>query len=98
VLIASRTNSQRTAMMGALMGLMMPTSILSGMIFPIASMPAWLQPITNVVPAKWFILISRGIMLKGIGLEHLWQETLILAGMTVVLLVVSIRSLDFRLS
>lgn len=98
VLIAARTRSQRTAMMGALVGLMMPSTILSGMIFPIASMPGWLQPVTNVIPAKWFVLISRGIMLKGVGLEYLWQETLILAGMTLVLLVAAVRSFDIRLS
>jgi ABC-2 type transport system permease protein len=97
VLIAAVTSSQRTAMMGALMGLMMPTTILSGMIFPIASMPAWLQPLTNLIPGKWFILISRGIMLKGVGLGHLWQETLVLAGMTLVLLVVAVRRFDVRL-
>ena len=97
VLIAAVTSSQRTAMMGALMGLMMPTTILSGMIFPIASMPGWLQPLTSVVPGKWFILISRGIMLKGVGLEHLWQETLVLAGMTLLLLTVAIRKFNVRL-
>ncbi|HET7273596.1 MAG TPA: ABC transporter permease [Longimicrobiaceae bacterium] len=98
VLIAARTSSQRTAMMGALMGLMLPTTILSGMIFPIASMPAWLQLVTNIVPAKWFILISRGIMLKGVGLAHLWPETLILVGMTTLVLVAAVRSFDIRLS
>ena len=97
VLIAARTRSQRTAMIGALMGLMMPTAILSGMIFPIASMPAWLQPVTNLVPAKWFIIISRGIMLKGVGLAHLWVETLVLTGMTAVLLLAAVRSFDIRL-
>ena len=97
VLIAARTTSQRTAMMGALVGLMFPTAILSGMIFPISSMPAWLQPVTSLVPGKWFILISRGIMLKGVGLEHLWQESLILLGMTLLLLVAAVRSFRVRL-
>lgn len=97
VLIAARTSSQRTAMMAALVGLMVPTSVLSGMIFPIASMPSWLQPLTNLVPGKWFILISRGIMLKGVGLTHLWQETLILVAMTLVLLVAAVRSFRLRL-
>lgn len=97
VLIAARTSSQRTAMMGALTGLMLPTTVLSGMIFPVSSMPGWLQPLTNVVPGKWFILISRGIMLKGVGLEHLWQETLILAGMAVLLLAAAIRAFHVRL-
>ena len=97
VLIAAVTDSQRTAMIGALLGLMMPTTILSGMIFPIASMPGWMQPLTNAVPGKWFILISRGIMLKGVGLGHLWQETLVLAGMTALLLVAAVRAFRVRL-
>ena len=97
VLIAARTTSQRTAMMGALVGLMLPTTMLSGMVFPVASMPAWLQPVTNAVPGKWFILISRGIMLKGVGLEHLWQETAVLGAMTLLFLVAAVRSFDVRL-
>jgi ABC-2 type transport system permease protein len=97
VLIAAVTTSQRTAMMGALVGLMMPTTVLSGMIFPVASMPGWLQPLTNAVPGKWFILISRGIMLKGVGLGHLWEETLVLAGMTLVLGIAAIRKFNVRL-
>jgi ABC-2 type transport system permease protein len=97
VVIAAVTASQRTAMIGALMGLMMPTTVLGGMIFPIESMPAWLQPVTNVVPGKWFILISRGIMLKGVGLAELWQETLILAAMMAVLLVAAVKAFRIRL-
>lgn len=97
VLIAAVTRTQRAAMVGALMGLMLPTMLLSGMIFPIESMPAWLQPVSNVIPGTWFIVISRGIMLKGVGLEHLWQETLILGGMTLAFLVVAVRAFDIRL-
>lgn len=95
--IAALTSSQRAAMIGALMGLMMPTTVLGGMLFPIDSMPAWLRPFTNVVPGKWFILISRGIMLKGVGLGELWQETAILVGMMIVLLVVAVRAFRIRL-
>lgn len=97
VLIAAVTTSQRTAMLGALMGLMLPTVLLSEMIFPIESMPEWLRPVSNVVPARWFVLISRGIMLKGVGLEHLWQETMVLAGMTLLFLIAAVRAFDVRL-
>ncbi|HEX7942225.1 MAG TPA: ABC transporter permease, partial [Gemmatimonadaceae bacterium] len=87
VLVAARTSSQRAAMLGALVGTMMPTALLSGMIFPITSMPGWLQPVTRIVPARWFIVIARGIMLKGVGLEYLWRETAVLGAMALVLLV-----------
>lgn len=98
VLVAAITSSQRTAMVGALMGLMLPTLLLSGMIFPISSMPIWLQGISNVVPGRWFLLIARGIMLKGVGFAELWQETAILAGMTSVFLMASVRAFDIRLT
>ncbi|MQA91057.1 MAG: ABC transporter permease subunit [Gemmatimonas sp.] len=97
VLVAAVTSSQRTAMVGSLIALLLPTTLLSGMIFPIASMPAWLQPVSNIVPGKWFILIARGIMLKGVGLEHLWRETLVLAAITTLVLVIAVRRFDIRL-
>jgi ABC-2 type transport system permease protein len=76
---------------------MLPNVLLSGMIFPIASMPGWLQPVTNVVPARWFIVIARGIMLKGVGLDHLWRETLVLLAMMGFFMMVSVRSFKPRL-
>lgn len=97
VLISSRTASQRVAMTAALLGTMLPTMILSGFIFPVESMPLPLQVLSNIVPAKWFVIIARGIMLKGIGLEYLWDETLVLAGMTAVLLTLATRSFSARL-
>jgi ABC-2 type transport system permease protein len=65
-------------MMVSLMGLMLPVILLSGFIFPISSMPFPLQVISNIIPAKWFIIILKGIMLKGVGLAYVWKETLIL--------------------
>jgi ABC-2 type transport system permease protein len=97
ILVSARTSSQRVAMMGALLGTMLPTQMLSGFIFPIESMPRVLQWLTNIVPAKWFVLIARGIMLKGVGISYLWQETLVLGAMTVVLLAASARSFHVRL-
>jgi ABC-2 type transport system permease protein len=97
ILISARTSSQRVAMMGALLGTMLPTQMLSGFIFPLESMPRMLQVIANIVPAKWFVLIARGIMLKGVGLAYLWQETLVLGAMAALLLVASTRSFSVRL-
>jgi ABC-2 type transport system permease protein len=97
ILISARTSSQSVAMMGALLGTMLPNVLLSGFIFPIESMPAALRIVSYAVPGRWFVLIARGIMLKGVGLEYLWPETLILAGMAVVLLAASTRSFKERL-
>lgn len=97
VLISARSSSQRVAMTGALLGTMLPTMILSGFLFPVESMPAPLQWLSNVVPARWFVVVARGIMLKGIGLQYLWQETLILTAMTLLLLAASTRAFHERL-
>jgi ABC-2 type transport system permease protein len=97
ILISARASTQRVAMMGALLGTLLPTMLLSGFIFPIESMPRLLQIVSNIVPAKWFVLIARSIMLKGVGLAYLWPQTLILSAMAVILLTLSIRSFHARL-
>jgi len=97
ILISARTSSQRVAMMGALVGTMLPTMLLSGFIFPIESMPWLLRAISFVVPARWFVLVARSVMLKGVGLEYLWPATLVLLGMALALLTASTRSFHERL-
>jgi ABC-2 type transport system permease protein len=97
ILVSARTSSQRVALLAAMMGTMLPTQMLSGFIFPLESMPRPLQWLSIVVPARWFVFIARGIMLKGVGLVYLWRETLVLAAMTLVLLVASMRSFRVRL-
>jgi ABC-2 type transport system permease protein len=76
---------------------MMPTLLLSGFIFPLDSLPRVLQWLSYVVPARWFLTIVRGIMLKGAGLATLWQETLVLVGMTLLFLARGSRGLAIRL-
>ena len=97
ILISTRTSSQQVALMVSLMGLLLPTVILSGFIFPIESMPEILQWLSNLIPAKWFIIIIQNVMLKGTGVEHIWKESLILIGMTLVFLVIAIRNFKYRL-
>ena len=97
ILVSTRTSSQRVAMMGAMLGSMLPNILLSGFIFPIESMPLPLRLMSQVVPGQWFVTIARGIMLKGVGLEYLWKETLILGGMAALLLAVSTRAFKARL-
>lgn len=97
ILISTVAASQQTAMMISLMALMLPTILLSGFIFPITSMPMVLQVISNAIPAKWFIIILKGVMLKGVGLEFIWKETLILLGMTLFFIVLSVKKYKIRL-
>ncbi|KYG72776.1 ABC transporter permease [Roseivirga echinicomitans] len=97
ILISTASATQQTAMMISLMGLMLPTILLSGFIFPITSMPLPLQVISNIIPAKWFIIILKGIMLKGVGISFLWKETLVLLGMTLFLIGLSAKKYKIRL-
>jgi ABC-2 type transport system permease protein len=97
ILISARTSSQRVAMLGALAGTMLPTMLLSGFIFPIESMPWPLRAISVVVPARWFVLVARSIMLKGVGLAYLWQPTLVLFLMAAALLTASTHAFHERL-
>jgi len=97
ILISTISETQQTAMMLSLMGLLLPVILLSGFIFPINSMHNILQVISNVIPATWYIIILKGIMLKGVGLAVIWKETLILLGMTILFIVLSIKKYKIRL-
>ncbi len=95
--ISSITNSQQTAMLISLMGMFLPTIMFSGFMFPVENMPLPLQIISNVVPAKWFYYIVKAVMIKGLGFFSIWKETMILAGMTTVLMLISIKKFKTRL-
>ncbi len=97
LLISSITETQQAAMLISGVGLMLPTLLLSGLIFPIENMPLPLRVISNVVPAKWFIMAVKDVMIRGLGLFAIWKECLILLSMTVFLLLVSIRMFKNRL-
>jgi ABC-2 type transport system permease protein len=97
LLISSVTSSQQIAMLISMMALMLPTIIFSGFMFPIENMPLVLQIISNIVPAKWYFFIVKGVMIKGLTVEALWMETTILTGMTIFLIGVSYAKFKIRL-
>lgn len=97
VLISSRATTQRAALMGAVMATLLPSILLSGFIFPIRSMPKLLQLMTYIVPARYYLRIIRGIMLKGVGFVHLWSDVLALFVFGTVLLIVSVGRFRTRL-
>jgi ABC-2 type transport system permease protein len=79
LLISSVAETQQVAFQLALLASFLPTLMLSGFIFPIASMPQVLQAVTRVVPARYFLTALRGILLKGVGLEVIWPDLAALA-------------------
>ncbi|CAG4993502.1 putative multidrug ABC transporter permease YbhS [Dyadobacter sp. CECT 9275] len=97
LLISTVTASQQAAMLISLMGMMLPTMLFTGFMFPIENMPWPLQMISRIVPSRYYYVIVKAIMIKGLGLAYIWKETLILFGMTVFLLSVSLRKFRIRL-
>jgi ABC-2 type transport system permease protein len=98
IFISSLTDSQLVAMFASLIILLMPTIFLSGFIFPIESMPRPLQWMSSLIPAKYFIDIVKGIMIKGVGISYLYRETLVLMGMSLLFTGLSLRNLKTRLT
>ncbi len=86
VLISTIADSQQVAFQLALLTSFLPTLMLSGFIFPIASMPAFLQLVTHIVPARYFLVVLRGVLLKGVGPAVLWQEFVALTIFAVIVL------------
>ena len=97
LLLSINAKTQQAAMMGSLMGMMLPTMLLTGFLFPIENMPVFLQVLSNLVPSRWYFIIVKRVMLKGLGFGAVWKETSILAGMTLFLFVISLRNFKIRL-
>lgn len=97
ILISTVSSTQQQAMMLSMFALMLPTILLSGFVFPIENMPLPLQLISNLMPPKWFIIIIKNIMLKGVGITYFWKETLILCFMAVFFIGMSVRKFKIRL-
>lgn len=97
IMISTITSSQQVAMFISMLGLMLPTILLSGFIFPIENMPLVLQWLCYVMPPTHFIVIIKNIMLKGVGFEYVWKDTLYLVGITLFFIVVSSKRFKLRL-
>jgi len=97
IFISSVVKTQMMAMFISMFVLMLPTLLLSGFIFPIENMPAVLQWLSVIVPAKYFLEIIKMIMLKGGGMAEIWKPTLVLLAMTLFFLGMSIKKFKSRL-
>lgn len=97
LLVSTITDTQLTAMLVSGMVFLMPVMLLSGMIFPTENMPVALQYLSDGIPAKWFIIIVKDIMIKGVGITSVWKEILILCLMALVLIAVSLKKFKITL-
>jgi ABC-2 type transport system permease protein len=93
LLISTAAESQQAAFQVAILSSFLPTMILSGFVFPIASMPAAIQAVTYIVPARYFLVALRSILLKGAGVEVFWPQLAALALYALVMLAMASRRL-----
>jgi len=97
LVISNAVGQQQTAMFVSLVGLLMPSLVFSGFMFPIDNMPLPLQIISYVVPTRWFYLIASNVMIKHLGFTAIVRPTLVLGGMTLVLMMIAWRTFKQRL-
>jgi len=97
LLISNVTNSQQTALLISLMGMMLPTLIFTGFLMPLENMPKAFQLISYVIPSRWYYLIVKSVMLKGLGFSFVWKETLVLMCMSTGLLTIALKNFKVRL-
>ncbi|MFD2784706.1 ABC transporter permease [Hymenobacter rubripertinctus] len=98
VFISTRSSTQQGAMLFSILSLLLPTVMLSGFLFPLESMPPPMQAVSRLIPARYYIDILKGIMIKGLGLRELWPETAALLALAAGLLLLAFRSLKSRLA
>lgn len=98
LLISNLVETQMAAMLTSGMGLMMPVMLLSGLMFPIESMPKILQLISAIVPARWYIEAVKKIMIQGVEVQYVMKEIIILSLMAFVLVVLSMKKFKTKLS
>jgi ABC-2 type transport system permease protein len=94
---SAATKNQQVAFQLSILATMLPALLLSGFFYPIENMPPILQAITTIVPARYFLVVIRGIFLKGVGVEVLWKELLFLSAFAVLMLFVSSAKFKKRL-
>jgi len=97
ILISTVSGTMQQAIFISLVGMMLPTILLSGFIFPIENMAEIYGWISSILPPRYFIVIIKNIMIKGTGFLYVWKETLILTGFTVLFIALSVRNFKIRL-
>ena len=90
ILVSSIADTQQVAFQMATLVSMLPSMLLSGFVFPIESMPPAIQVITNITPAKFFMIVLRDILLKGVGIWAFWQQLVYLMVFSAVLILISV--------
>jgi ABC-2 type transport system permease protein len=94
LLISTVTNSQQVAFMIAIFSSLLPSFLLSGFVFPLSSMPIVLQILSNLAVTKFFLVVVRGVMLKGVGIGAVWEQFAFMLLFAVVMVGISTKRMQ----
>ena len=98
MLISVVSQTQVVALLISGMLLIMPSTMLSGMIYPIESMPTVIQYISTIVPTRWYVSAIKKVMIMGVGVDMIYEELIIMLGMTLLFLGIALKKFKIRLS
>lgn len=98
MLISVVSQTQVVALLISGMLLIMPSTMLSGMIYPIESMPTVIQYISTIVPTRWYVSAIKKVMIMGVGVNMIYEELIIMLGMTLLFLGIALKKFKIRLS
>ena len=97
LVISNITDSQQVALLISMIGMMLPTIVFTGFLFPLENMPKVFQWFSYIIPSRWYYISVKSIMLKGLGIRYVWKEILILFAMSFVLFAIAIKKFKTRL-
>lgn len=95
--VSTIAQTQIAALLISAMVMMMPIMMLSGLLFPIENLPLFFQVVSNIIPARWYIDAMRKMMIQGAPLIAVWKDSVILIGMTIIILAISLKKFNNKL-
>ena len=98
LVISNSTDSQQVALLISMVGMMLPSIIFTGFLFPLENMPVFFQWFSKIVPARWYYTAIKSVMLKGLGIQYVWKEIMVLVAMTIIFLTIAIKKFKIRLA
>lgn len=98
LVISNSTNSQEVALLVSMIGMLLPTIVFTGFLFPIENMPIIFQWFSNILPARWYYTGVKSIMLKGLGIKYVWKEIVFLTSLSVILTTIAIKKFKIRMA
>lgn len=98
LVISNSTDSQQVALLISMIGMMLPTIVFTGFLFPIENMPKAFQWFSNIVPARWYYTGVKSIMLKGLGIRYVWKEMAVLSTLSALFITIAIKKFKIRMA